>query len=706
MQNRLLATSGAASEFRFNVVLLLTFLLGLPVSLSASVPMGEEPIKNPGQSDRGHLLLVDQQGTAIGRAPMVDTRVQMDVSGIIARVQVEQRFDNPGDEWVEGVYVFPLPDDAAVDHMRLQIGERVIEGQIKERREASRIYTAAKNSGKRASLTEQERPNIFTNSVANIGPGETVIVRIEYQQTVRYHAGEFSLRFPLVVAPRYIPGNSPGKGVELEEQLGLVSGTGWAIATDEVPDAARITPPVRPPGETLGNSVSISVHLDAGMPLESVISANHRVELQRPVPAIAELQLAETNVPADRDFVLRWRPQPGNAPRAAWFTQTIGDDHYGLLMVVPPAVSPGAGSVRRELIFVIDTSGSMGGPSIEQARTALAFAIEHLRVEDQFNIIQFNSGWEQLFPQAVSVSNRSRALALSYARGLEAGGGTNMAAALAAALSGAAPPDRLRQIVFMTDGAVGNEDALFRLIESRLAASRLFTVGIGSAPNGHFMRRAAGFGRGTFTYIGNVQETGEKMAALFESLENPLLRDVQLVWPKEIKDLEMWPQRVPDLYAGEPLVVALRYRGDVTTVTVTGERRDVSWRSHIGLEGGRDHPGVNVLWARRKIGTLMDARLRADNVEKLAGEITRVALDHHLVSRFTSLVAVDVTPSRPATEPLRKQPIATNLPAGWEYHKVFANLPQTATTAEMNFLLGGMGLIAGLILIATQGRRW
>ncbi|MEN8165783.1 MAG: VIT domain-containing protein, partial [Acidobacteriota bacterium] len=337
------------------------------------------------------LLLQSGDGGTFARAPVQATDVEISIRGLLAETVVVQRFSNPTERWLEGVYVFPLPAKAAVHSMRLVIGERIIEGRIQEREVAKKTYAAAKREGRKASLVEQERPNIFTTSVANIGPGETVEVRVEYQQTLVFDQGELELRFPMVVGSRFMPdsGTETGSG-----------GTGWAFDTDQVPDASRISPPVALEAESTLNSVTLAVTLEAGFPLARLVSPYHPVQISRPDDRRHVIEL-DGPVRADRDFVLRWAPEAGRQPRAAVFTEELDGEYFVLAMVVPPA-EEFAESVRlpRETIFVIDTSGSMGGASIVQAQNALEFALEQLDPQDYFNIIEFDSNFTVLFPES------------------------------------------------------------------------------------------------------------------------------------------------------------------------------------------------------------------------------------------------------------------------------------------------------------------
>ncbi len=645
------------------------------------------------QVQRGSLLLRLASGGVSVDAPRLQTDVKMDVSGMLARVSVHQRFKNISSEWTEGVYVFPLPEDAAVDRMRLRIGERVIEGEIKEKAEAKRIYEQAKREGKKASLLRQERPNIFTTKVANIGPGEEVMVQIEYQQSLHYDRGRLSIRFPLVVAPRYIPGTAL-----MDDEIKGFQGSGWARNTTAVPDASNITPPSVDPAEGKINPVSIQVNLNAGFPLERLESTYHKMDSSKDKQGVHHLTMHDGTIPADRDFELTWMPTSGNALQAAMFKQNWSGADYALIMLMPPSnTSTGGARIPREVVYVIDTSGSMHGESINQARSALQLALHSLKPGDRFNVIQFNSNTHALFGGSVPANPQNIQQAMNYVAGLRAEGGTEMQSALQLALKGEASEGMLRQVIFLTDGSVGNEEQLFKTIQQQLGSSRLFTVGIGSAPNSFFMTRAAQFGRGSFTYIGKVDEVQQKMAELFSKLESPVLTDVSIKLPNSAK-VDIWPKRIPDLYLGEPLLLALRMEQKVPELELSGTIDGQSWKRKINIQGGADSSGVHLLWARRKIADLMDEKARGKPEGEVRQAVLDIALTHKLVSKYTSLVAVDKTPVRPLDKRLSQKQVPTNLPKGWSADKVFGSLPQSATMAPLNLLLGLFGLLAGWLI--------
>lgn len=642
-----------------------------------------------GEVRSGQLLYRTAVEGRYWEAPTVATEVSMKISAMIARVSVSQTFINPGRQWQEGIYVFPLPEDAAVDRLKMQVGERHIDGVIKEREEAKRSYEQARAEGRKASLVEQERPNLFTNSVANIGPGEAVTVTIEYQQSLRFDQGQVRLRFPMAVTPRY----SPGMPLARDETVQPAGGSGWAFDTPQVPDASRITPPVVPPGAVPVNPLRIRAELDAGFPLGQLESNYHAVHIVPEGNGRATIELA--TLPADRDFELVWAPEAGNVPRAALFGESREGAEYALLMLTPPSQAAEK-RLPRDVIFVIDNSGSMAGESMVQAKRALEMAVERLDGADRFNIIRFSDSMSVLWREPQRASAENRADARHWLKSLYAGGGTEMAPALRRALNGEAQSGRVRQVIFLTDGAVGNEAELFDIIQGRLGNSRLFTIGIGSAPNSHFMTKAAQFGRGTFTYIGRLNEVQERMTALFAKLETPVLTGIELHWP-DGSQAEVYPQRIPDLYAGEPVVVAARLERRHGAVELRGVQAGQGFRLSLPLDSGRQGEGVGVLWARRKIERLLDSLHEGAAQEQVRSQVIEVALAHHLVSRYTSLVAVDRELSRPQDETLASLAVPTNLPAGQQHGQVFGHFPQTATPAPLWLLGGLLSLLLGLL---------
>ncbi len=644
----------------------------------------------PSDMQSGSLLLRMQSGYAV--ATLLNTDVEMSISGLVARVSVRQEFRNTGSEWVEGVYVFPLPDKAAVDRMRLHIGDRFIEGEIQEKEQAKKTYEKAKSEGKKTSLVEQQRANLFTTSVANIAPGERVVVEVEYLEDIRYEDGQFSIRFPMTLTPRYIPGTPmPDR-----------TGSGWSPDTDEVPDASQITPPQ----VTSSNAhrITMDVKINVGMPLDLIASQYHPVDIAREQNHYT-VSLSLEKVAMDHDFELMWRPVPSAKPRAMVFREDVAGKPHMLLMVVPPdeELIPDA-VLPREMIFIIDTSGSMHGVSIAQAKRALQLALRGLNPGDRFNVIEFDSATRPLYSKSEPATAENLKFAAKFVDGLQAEGGTEMRPALNIALNSPPSENHLRQVVFITDGSVGYEDELFSMIENKLGAARLFTVGIGSAPNSWFMRKAAEAGKGTYTFISALHEVQDRMDELFRKLQQPQVTDVEVHWPSGVL-VESYPAAVPDLYLGEPIVVKAALSGELRSsdsVTVAGNTVAGAFTAEMDVENAADSPGVGALWARARIDQLMDIERRAPGTEEEKAatrqEIVDTAIEHHLVSKYTSLVAVDKTPVRPAGDGLTSEQVPNLLPYGQSMNAILG-FPATATNAPLLRVSGFLTLLFGLVLM-------
>ena len=692
----------------------------------------------------GALLLRPPDAAPV-EAPQLATDVAVEVSGPTARAVVTQAFRNTTGEWVEGTYVYPLPEDAAVDSMKLVVGERVIVADIRERAAARRDYEAARRSGRAAALTEQERPNVFTNSVATIAPGETVLVQITYQQPVRLSGGTHALRVPLVVAPRYNP--APPLVAPAAEAAGSEAGA------DPVPDRARITPPVLDPAAHAPvNPVSLGVSLRAGFPLGTVRSGTHAVRIEETGPESRRITLDAGPVPADRDFELTWTAAPRHAPTIGLFRERVGADEYLLAVLTPPdgavmppdgAVMPPDGAVMppgapaaqrlpRDVVFVIDNSGSMAGASMRQAKASLLLALDRLTPADRFTVIRFDDTMERLFPEPVPADAAHLDEARRFVAGLEARGGTEMLAPLKAALADPHPEEtgRVRQVIFLTDGAIGNEEQIFSAIAAGRGRSRLFMVGIGSAPNGHLLRHAAELGRGSDTVIGAIDQVAERTRALFAKLESPVVTDLSARFSEP--GIDATPDLLPDLYRGEPVVIAAKLGRVAGTLTLRGRVGGQPWEQVVDLAAAVPGAGIGKVWARARIGAAETARLTGRLPAATAdAAILSLALEHGLMTRLTSLVAVDATPRRPAGVALTAADLPLNLPAGWDFAAVFGergsapaprerraaapvptaapaasrgiDLPQTASPAPLHLWLG-LSLLA-LGLLALRGRR-
>jgi Ca-activated chloride channel family protein len=623
--------------------------------------------------------------------PLVHADVALDVRGLVAAATVTQQYVNNTNEPIEAVYVFPLPHDAAVYDMEIHIGNRVIRSVIKEREEAKRTYEAAKSEGKRAALVEEERPNIFTASVANLMPGDHVDVRLRYVEALRWEESGLRLVFPMVVGPRYITGT---------EAVGH-DGTGWAADSDAVPDASRITPPVRNPETRPGHDISLAVDLDAGFEFASIKSVAHEISVRRLADGRQHVELASGATIPNKDFVLEVQQAKSAQPKAALFLspEKESGETYFLLTAFPPTVQP-TKRTPLEMLYLIDISGSMSGTSIQQAREALLQALDRLTPADRFGIVAFNHSYYEFASQPLTASPENVSAARRYVQNLEANGGTEMLPALLHVMQKPETAGYLRHIVLLTDGDLGNEEQIFAALRHDLGGARLYTVAIGSAPNFFLATKMAQFGRGSFTHIADISEIREQMGKLLETIESPVLTDVKLSF-EGVELAEVYPQRLPDLFLRQPLLVFGRIsQGRKGTVHLTARAGDQPFETSIPLDASTAsfHPGITTLWARQRVEDLMDRWREADEEARASIRTSLIAhaIRYHLVTRFTSLVAVEEVVANVGGES-RTVPVPTELPAGMQMDKVFG-APATGTADAFLELLGVILLLIGLAM--------
>lgn len=562
--------------------------------------------------------------------PLAHTEVDATVTGFVAAVDVRQTFENPFDTKIEAIYRFPLPQNAAVHEFVMQIGERRIRGLIREREEAERTYLHARAQGFTASLLTQERPNVFTQAVANIEPGKSIDVDIRYLHTIGQLDGWFEFRFPMVVAPRYNPPGSTD-GIAAVER----GGTGSTLQATEVEYLA--------PHERSGHDIGLRVRLETGLEPEEIHSPSHAVRIEAVGEGTAVAALRESDSIPNRDFVLRWR-LGGDEVRATMLTSHRGDDGYFAMLVLPPT---DLGSLPRrpiELTFVLDRSGSMSGDSISVARRAIRRCLGELTERDTFNLVSFSTSADRFEGEAVAADERNLARALRWLDRVEADGGTEMIQAVKAAFPKRAPDsERVRCVAFLTDGHVGNEAEVLELLSERLHGARVFSFAVGSASNQFLAERMARLGQGAVAFLGQGDDPDDVMRLFLSRVTRPALEDVSIDWGGAAVS-EVFPAEMPDLYAGRPVVVTGRYTGSMADValsgSVAGEARRVPLDAHVDNSA---HPGIPTVWARRKVASVVDAALvsGATDTASFRRQVQELALEHGLLSDFTAFVAVD-----------------------------------------------------------------
>ncbi|MBB1336889.1 marine proteobacterial sortase target protein [Pseudoalteromonas sp. SR44-2] len=615
------------------------------------------------------LELFDGNGAPAGPAIILKSGANMTLTGLINHVVVTQTYQNENPFAVNARYVFPLPDESAVHAMTMRIGERVIKGQIDKKVEAEKKYEEAKKAGKQAALVRQQRANMFITNVANIGPGEQVIIELEYQEIIDYSSGTFAIRFPTTITPRYhaISGEVE---VSTQNQAHVNSlPTGWLSPVYSIKSSTQND-------NVPSSQFTLNIDIDVGLELVDISSKFHNVDVQNTAFGQYKIALNETNA-VNRDFLLEFKPLQKDQAQAAFFTQQFENgDRYGLAMLMPPGDHfTQTQRLPREMVFVVDTSGSMHGQSMEQAKKALFYALSLLDSDDSFNIIGFDNIVTPMSDKPLIANDFNLRRAERFIYSLEADGGTEIQGALNAVLDGSQFDGFVRQVVFLTDGSVSNEDALFKNIQSKLGDSRLFTVGIGSAPNSFFMRRASDIGKGSFTFIGSTSEVQPKMQQLFDKLAHPAITNVALS-DESGNSLDFWPSPLPDLYFGEPIMVAIKLN-NAKNLVLAGQTAQGPLSIKLSTQNSSNAQGIAKLWARQKIKSL----LLYNEQSVVKDEVQELALTHQLLSPFTAFIAIEQTQIKEVADQTAQ---ATNaVPQG-----MAMRLPQTDGQSRLHILLG------------------
>src|SRR6266481_4418939 len=584
---------------------------------------------------QGGLQVVDPNGKPKAVCPLKHTDVKAQISGFLSRVVVTQEFENPFKEKIEAVYTFPLPQNAAVDDMTMIVGDRTVRGKVLRREEAQAVYEAAKSNGQTASLLDQERPNIFTQSVANILPGEQIKITISYVETLKYEDGSYEFIFPMVVGPRYVPGSPTG-----------AQGTGFAPDTNQVPDASRVTPQPVPEGMRAGHDVSIDVALDAGVPIDVLDSKTHDVSVERPDDRRAIVRLKDQAAIPNKDFILRY-DVAGKKIEDALLTHASDKGGFFTLILQPPDRVTAEDVTPKELVFVLDTSGSMSGYPIEKAKETMKLALDNLYPSDTFNLITFSGDEHILFPEPVPATKENLRKAERFLETREGSGGTEMMKAVKAALDPSDAQDHVRIVCFMTDGYVGNDMEIIGEIQKHPNA-RVFAFGIGGAVNRFLLDNMAKYGRGEVEYVTLADKADEAADRFYERVRSPLLTDLYVDWGG-LPVTDVYPQRLPDLFGGQPVILTGRYSQPATgTVRLKGARAGGPFSRDIPVTFSASTPPFEALagfWARRRIDDLMSqdwlGLQRGTIHPKLKEQITQLGLDHRLMTQFTSFVAVE-----------------------------------------------------------------
>lgn len=628
-------------------------------------PMNTVSAKN---QQLGGLYVQSPQGEKLV-FPLKYTEVLAKVAGNLSRVEVIQSFENPFMQPLEAVYIFPLPDEAAVDDMEIKIGDRSIKGNIKKREEAQQIYEKAKQEGRTAGLLEQERDNIFTQSLANIKPGEQINVTIRYTESLKFEAGNYEFVFPMVVGPRYIPGTTIDNSGD----------------TDRVPDASRITPPVVPEGMRSRHDIHLTVEIDAGLPISQVRSPSHQLKIEHS-GQIVRIQLAREDTIPNKDLILRYQVS-GQETQSTVLTQT--DDrggHFTIYLI--PALSYSIDEiVPKDVVFLVDTSGSQSGDPLQKCQELMRRFINGLNPNDTFTILDFSDRVRQLSKTPLANTAENRAKAIAYINNLQAAGGTEMLSGIRTAINFPTPAGRLRSVVLLTDGYIGNENEILAEVQQHLqVGNRLYSFGAGSSVNRFLLNRIAEIGRGISRIIRHNEPTEEVAEKFYKQINNPVLTNIQISWQGDTESPVIYPKIAPDLFCEQPLVLFGRKQnkvsGNLQISGIAAGGKHYQKTFHLTFEE-TGNLAVAQLWGRACIKELMNQMLSFETKTGVEA-VTQTALTYQLLSQYTAFVAIsDDVRVEPGSEYLSMQ-VPVEMPEAVSYEGVFGSPPAGAIARQIS----------------------
>jgi Ca-activated chloride channel family protein len=608
------------------------------------------PLRALAQSDQTRAdktlspyFFIESGDPSLDRVPLKDTRVDVAIAGVIADVTVRQVYENRGTRPLHARYVFPASTRAAVYGLTMTVGDVRTVARIRERTQAAREFEAAKKEGKSASLLEQSRPNVFSMQVANVLPGDTIVVELKYTELLVPTDGVYEFIYPTVVGPRYS---------SMRESQAR-------------PEAQLVKAPYTREGEPPRSEFRLAGVVSSGVPVQELVSPSHQVVVKGTDGRRVELLLADSErLSGNRDFILRYR-LAGQEISAGLLLYRGTDENFFLLMAEPPQVVTREEVPPREYVFVVDVSGSMYGFPLNTAKHLLADLAAGLQPTDVFNIVVFADGSETFAPASVHATPANVARALQFVGRKNGGGGTELGAAMERAVALQRQGNVARSIVLVTDGYISAEAEVFDYIRTHLDDTSVFAFGIGTGVNRHLIEGVARAGRGEPFVVTEPREAAEAAARLRRYIESPVLTGIDVQFAGfDVYDVE--PGEVADLFASRPLVVFGKWRGEATgSIEISGTTGRGSFQMSVPVWPAGDdtsHAALRHLWARTRVGELSDFGPR-DPTEEVRAEILSLGLTYGLLTRYTSFVAVQEIVRRTAGEADQvDQPLP--LPAG------------------------------------------
>ena len=689
---------------KYSLILLLIIIVSVvlvPFAQSNSFYVKEQ-LQTDNVLIHGPTLIFEHPNKAIRATLPIDIQANIEINGLVAYAEINQTFINPYAIALEGKYQFPLPENSAVKQLIIKMGDKEIIGKIMEKKSAKVLYQKVKKQGRKASLVEQHRPNLFTNKIANIPAQSTVVVTLKFIMPISFSNGKFTLRLPLAFTQRYQSKSTLHSPEHSYKQ--------W-------PESFNVLDPNSSNTDSLSvarSKSSINIQLNSGIPITAIFSDSHKIK-SRALNSDQNayfITLDKTPAVSSKNVDLSWQLLASNQPQMSSFTQEISGEHYTLLTFFPPKTEV-AKVIARDVIFIIDTSGSMQGGSMEQAKASLQLALLQLNNKDSFNIIAFDDDTELLFPITQMASEQIINKAQLFIDDLNADGGTEMYRPLSNALmmkkNEVQSIKAMRQIIFITDGAVANEFELMQLLNTAQGNFRLYTVGIGAAPNGYFMKKAAQFGRGSYVFIQNNHEVQQKITHFMTKISQPAISNINLTLESQVlQQVEVYPKKLPDLYFGEPLQIALKSQFPITSVQLTGDTASTPWYQSLMIDDRESSKGISSLWARRKIESLLDSLVIGANKEEVKSQVIATSLTHQIISPYTSFIAVEKRikdSSLHVKKNLsRVQQAKNNVIQAHE--SLMVAMPQTSLGWQLQFLIGITLLLLGLVLVKVGNFTW
>ena len=599
------------SLFFLTVLLLLTTPV-LPVH-------AEEGSENEDVTMAPYFLVVSED-TTVDCFPLKETDVTTNITGTIAETYVTQTYINEGDSPISASYLFPASTKVSVHGMTMQVGSNIVTAQIKEKEEAKQEFEEAKSEGKSASLLEQKRANVFNMDVANIMPGDTVIIKLHYTELISPEEGTYQFVFPTVVGPRY---SDPDEQTDKDAN-------GW------------VETPYMESGSTITGKYNITVNLSTGVPITNLSSKSHDINIAWNNNSSAKITLSN---PADyagnRDFILDYK-LTGNQVESGLVLAEGESENFFMLTIQPPERFTPEDIPPREYIFVLDVSGSMNGYPMDTAKVLIKDLVSSLKETDKFNLILFSGSSEQLSPKSLTATRENIKEAIDLIDEQEGYGGTSLSPALESAINIPADKNTARSIVVITDGYISGEQNAFDLISQNLGTTSFFSFGIGSSVNRYLVDGIAYAGTGE-SFVVTDAEDASKTAERFRTyIQSPILTDINVTYEGfDVYDVE--PAALPTLFAQKPIVLFGKYKGDAEgTITVSGKTGNKDYSQKIAVSDIKtltDNDAVNYLWARTRVERLMDYGYSKDNPE-VKDEVTQLGLDYSMMTPYTSFIAV------------------------------------------------------------------